>query len=242
MKMTMAVRRRNLLILILTAALIFSLPGCGSSSSSTDATSGDNEENSVSESTTDDSDNDSDNYAGEGQTQGGIPTDEELAEREAEADSYLGDDSDDRNVEMETVPTASDTFIPASNFISGDFFDIEEYYWMNGASEVRWPHREDPEEMIITPIARFYGWDIIVGANSCTVYNAEEYYSGILTATYSILGNGDSKEEIYITHEDDIIIFTSVPEMLDVIIPCLRDNHTEKDPFMESTLDYICLD
>ncbi|MDO4967703.1 MAG: hypothetical protein Q4E70_02985 [Candidatus Saccharibacteria bacterium] len=82
-------------------------------------------------------------YTGEGEVQGGIPTDEELAEREEEAKTYEEAseeptvDYSDANVEMETTPTASDTYISADNFWQGeDYFDLEEYLYMNGASKI----------------------------------------------------------------------------------------------------------
>ena len=83
-------------------------------------------------------------YTGEGEVQGGIPTDEELAAREEEAESYeeTSEESSeinysDANVEMETTPTASDTYISADNFWQGeDYFDLEEYLYMNGADKI----------------------------------------------------------------------------------------------------------
>ena len=81
-------------------------------------------------------------YTGEGEAKDGISIDEEAISEEAGSYEEVSSEEpseinySDANVEMETTPTASDTYISADNFWQGeDYFDLEKYLWMNGADE-----------------------------------------------------------------------------------------------------------
>ena len=78
-------------------------------------------------------------YQGEGEVQGGIKSDEEIAALTEEAESNTVDENSAEypNVEMET-PEAISTYISAENFWQGDdYFDLENYLYMNGANWVK---------------------------------------------------------------------------------------------------------
>ena len=95
-------------VMMIVTMMVMSMTACGSSLP----------EGETAAVADDGSSSDSSEYVGEGEVQGGMPTDEELEAREEEAESYeeSSEDYSDANVEMETTPSGSDTYISADNF------------------------------------------------------------------------------------------------------------------------------
>lgn len=229
---------RKSICLILVAMLTLSLTACGSSSSTSSSSSSGSsritfeQEPSVNSNIED--------FSGEGEVTGGIPTDEELAEREAEGDSYAtaSDDSAsfdyaDANFEMETTPTAADTFISSDNFWNGeDYFDLEEYYWMNGARNVL--YSEDNRNY--PPYAVFNGWIIHSAGSGCFVSKIHD--AGEPTNEYEVFGEFLNEPPSVRVNDDGAMIMRNLPAMLDKVVPCLIEYGDQDDPFSNTELSY----
>ncbi len=75
-------------------------------------------------------------YQGEGQVQGGIKSDEEIAALQEEEQQYIDDSTTTEYESNEGYEP--DTYIGAENFWQGeDYFDLENYLYMNGAAWVK---------------------------------------------------------------------------------------------------------
>ena len=128
--------KKNTFTVILSLCLVLMLAACGKNSNSVNSSAK------------------YDDYHGEGEIQGGIKSDEDIArideeikqyeaeknkEAEQNEDTWDGAEDDTEseiNVEMET-PTAFSTYIGAENFWQGDdYFDLENFLYMNGATKV----------------------------------------------------------------------------------------------------------
>lgn len=220
----------------LMTTLVFGLTACGSAT----ATSTPTEDSADYE------------YVGEGQTTGGIPTDEELANREAEYEQYEAEatestestdsaestettDYSDVNVEMETTPTASDTFISSDNFWQGDdYFDLEEYLWMNGATSIDYDNN-----YTIAPYMFFGKWRITIRGTGLNIIDTDAWNSGnradyniIVPKTESDSENGPTVQ----INDSGARIYPNIPALLDAVIPYLTDS--ANDPLSETGLDY----
>lgn len=231
---------RNL-SLVIVVVLTFSLTACGTST----ATSPSEESiDYVAPEQEQLADSDTEDYAGEGEVQGGMLTDEELAEREQEAsstDSWDGEedpDYPDANVEMTETPTSSDTFISSDNFWNGDdFFDLEEYYWMNGARNVQYESGEN-----YPPFAIFNGWIIYTAGSGCNVYNIQDWNQNERPfKAYNIHDEFLFDSPPARINDSGANIMKNLPALLDEVIPCLLENSDKDDPFEDTELDHVHL-
>ncbi len=128
-------------------------------------------------------------YEGEGEVQGGIKSDEEIESLQDEEESYEPEieyfeneeEEDSANVEMET-PEAGSTYISADNFWQGDdYFDLEEFFYQNGAVWVQKGRDasdysgiiEESEDDITVYKAQFDSWIIrssnLYGTTVCSI-------------------------------------------------------------------------
>ena len=110
-------------------------------------------------------------FAGEGQVQGGIKSDEEIAALQEEEEQYASEKpaTEEPAAEEPTVEYAEnvsneghipDTYIGTENFWQGDnYFDLENYLYMNGASSVEKGYYDD-------------SWSFQESADKITVYKA----------------------------------------------------------------------
>lgn len=134
--------KKNIFFLLLCLSLL-NLTTCGSSKSAEIL-----QEDSVSQELTADDDlEDPDFSTGEGEVTGGIPSDEEIAERESEAEAYDADSADNfdentnENIDMSEDLNDSTTYASADNFWQGDdYFDLEGYLRENGATSIKKGH------------------------------------------------------------------------------------------------------
>ena len=228
--------------LAIVLALSLSLTACGGASSGSSPAEPES-------ATTQETASTGEDYAGEGAVQGGIPTDEELAEREQEAssteetdntDNWDGEedpDYSDANVEMSETPTSSDTFISSDNFWQGeDYFDLEEYYWMNGAKNVQYESGES-----YPPFAIYNGWKIDAAGSGCNVYNIQDWNQNEKPFKAYYVRCSDALDEAPSTkiNNDGATIMRDLPSLLDEVIPCLLENSDKDDPFENTSLDYM---
>ncbi|MBQ2638500.1 hypothetical protein IJF91_00315 [Candidatus Saccharibacteria bacterium] len=201
-------------------------------------------------------------YTGEGEVQGGIPTDEELAEREEEAKTYEEAseeptvDYSDANVEMETTPTASDTYISADNFWQGeDYFDLEEYLYMNGADKIIYlDEKADvidyPEEGKMVFCRTNIGhWRItIAGSGSSFLYFKDDPSNPASQPIHSYLpvvsasGDMESKgSHIVVIDQHDNFWFESPIIALDHLMWLIKQYPDEENPFQYADENIISM-
>lgn len=227
--------------LAIVLALSLSLTACGGASSGSSPAEPES-------ATTQETASTGEDYTGEGAVQGGIPTDEELAERNQEAssteeasstdslDSEEEPDYSDANVEMSETPTSSDTFISSDNFWQGeDYFDLEEYYWMNGAKNVGYEWGEN-----YSPFAVYNGWKIDDAGSGCNVYYIQDWNQNERPfKAYSIHGEFLNEAPSVRINDSGAMIMKNLPAILDVVIPCLLENSDKDDPFENTDLNYV---
>lgn len=213
-------------VFFIVALLMMSLTACGGSTTSAPA-------------------NESVNNTGEGGVQGQIQTDEELVAHEEEATPYEEAseesseiDYSDANVEMETMPTASDTYISADNFWKGeDYFDIEEYLRMNGADEViPCDSHEDPVEETGNDIASYRAdffdgqWSIMICHGVCFIVRMSDY------KTFGCPGMENS-DTVTVDTRGTQITRENLNKSI-IMVQSLMEHHDEEDPLIDSGLDY----
>lgn len=198
-------------------------------------------------------DGDLEGYAGEGEIQGGMPSDEELAEREQEAsstDSWDGEedpDYPDANVEMTETPTSSDTFISSDNFWNGDdYFDLEEYLYMNGANDVFPTDGTDYQPTDGQPkcyIGQFFNkeWEITIMPETglSLQHRGVDNEGYIVRDRIYIVDCGIVPEKHFVTVDaKGTKMLTDVIMLLDQVIPVLKENYTQECPLDGSGIIY----
>lgn len=79
------------------------------------------------------------NSEGEGPVQGGIKSDEEISKLQEEEQQYTEDEEPtiEYAENVDNTGHEPDSYISADNFWQGDFFDLENYLYMNGALWIR---------------------------------------------------------------------------------------------------------
>ncbi|MBR1874766.1 hypothetical protein IJ798_00050 [Candidatus Saccharibacteria bacterium] len=236
--------------LAIVLALSLSLTACGGASSGSSPAEPES-------ATTQETASTGEDYAGEGAVQGGIPTDEELAERNQEAssteeasstdslDSEEEPDYSDANVEMSETPTSSDTFISSDNFWQGeDYFDLEEYLYMNGCDKIRYLTDngpvENPPEKKLPALALMGRWQLSISASNCILTDYDEYVEtkGNPTREYYIYLEFTNEAPSVRVNNDEAVIMKNMPELLDQIIICLHEHESSDNPLESSSLEY----
>ena len=185
------------------------------------------------------------NNTGKGEVRDGISTDEELVAHEEEVKSYEEAseepseiDYSDVNVETETMPTASDTYISADDFWQGeDYFDLEEYLWVNGADEViPCDSHEDPVEETGNDVASYRAdffdgqWSIMICHGVCFIVRMSDY------KTYGCPGM-DNSDTVTVDIHGTKVTRENLNRSI-IMVQSLKEHHDEEDPLIDSGLDY----
>ena len=190
-------------------------------------------------------------YHGEGQTQGGIKSDEEISalqeeERNGTAETTTEDGNNDQP-SSEGTPATSASGNPDDYWQGSNYFDLAGYLRANGADSVYGTdgqsiHETDSE--IHSYVATFYNekWHILINESSVTLAHVfyDQDNGGRLTfnPSYTPLYSLDEVGDYITVDNSGLQVRRIVLEQLFIIVDCIKADSSSDDPLSSSGLQY----
>ena len=217
----------------LVLIMVLSLTACGKSSGASSTSSSD--------------------YHGEGQVQGGIKSDDELAvlqeeERAGTTDAQQsttedGTENNQQSGDSDATPATSGTGHFEDYWQGDNFFDIARYLNDNGCIQINYLNATgsttDNESEATIYNAYFYGctWKIRISGTGCyLIHLSTDNNSG--TPEYLVTTNGVPENNIRLSNNNNAVCSREGLQIMDAIIQAIRNNPDSLDPLSYTDLFY----
>ena len=195
----------------------------------------------------------SENYHGEGQVQGGIKSDDEIAalqeeERAGTTDAQQsttedGTENNQQSGDSDATPATSGTGNFDDYWVSDDFFDIVSYLNDNGCVLINYTDSTgsttEDESQAILYNAYFNGcsWEIrIIGSGCILTHLSADDNTG--TPEYTTHTNGLQENNIRLSNNNNAVTSLEALQILDTIIHCIQENPNSLDPLNGTDIMY----